>query len=1202
MNNEKKTFFLSLFLLSCVAIVSTYNRNGQRAPASLGIQFKNQVKFDFIEKYVENDQHDFSLAEYDLKDGQRLILIGLNKSLNQYSFNAKDLGFRELAGDITKIDPKFLISLNKRGVQRVYTFEYGNSSKRRLKEAMESSKSHRLYYLKDKSSDRVSRLPRLLLDVREVKSRKKWLGYLKSAMSLVGYSPFAYIKHTFDQILKVIEIKMYYQASYLSQLVEKTLTQDMFPELVKAIGKDELLQIGSSLRLRYRQENSVLTTYNITNLSKIQLYKDYLKIKNEIFTENISKLVERGNEEGLIVVPLATDLAIVYYDLNSHINPEEYDGALLDNRKLERYYKKYKDQIKDENALVALGLFTMGNPNAPNEVIDFNHPNQNLHRERIRNLSNYAVNLSLSFIPYKQIKTVLSWSKKAIKFSLTKSGRNIYTSHIFSEAQLAAILDSGTLDLESNELIINAVMDQVKELNIDPELIVQYRTILLSDASADDKREVMEGIYLHFSDFQTGNRTVSGLSGQYRFVNKMVAWKKLTRYLDNPARHKEIKRFLKEREKNTKNGQRYPSSIGETWDVENPVIMFFIAGLQEKDLKLGLSKNIIPNIKKYFIEKGISYDTFTEQSLSIPSLATILTGVEMDQHGLRSNTPVSRLVSDDNTNYIDPRKDIIVPKYFRKSRSYRHIEASGYEWFFKDLGTADEMVLNFIPIYEGGATPIGDYLVEAYKDMTKIFFGNFSHSIIIDKASAAQAARKIKKSKGDLNLVVNWYTCLDNFKRLSNKAIIVCLSELDKSIGKVIEASKKDKRLQNADLYIISEGGYKGGLITHNGKEKFLNNTGLNLTKFFAGDYNSHANYNFVISTYESPTPDYDLKFLQEYYIQPFDYIYKGKHKDNKGKPVVKIDFYGDGQARLYFKNLKKGWKHHNNYYELSKYEYKLNPKNKFSKTLKVNIIDDLLSMTLRNTSIVDSSLRKHIKKTTGNRPVKFIAYPLVDQKFQDYMIEKSETFFNRTAVLLKGLKYQALVLSRNNGDGGLEFMYLPIKDFTQNSKGEYSLSTDTESDLLGLLKNDLCKKKTWYKEREFIQTHKNNEFTTMLAHFSRVFFFSEPINGNLSRVGERPDIILYANDGFNFNSAHKTEADQGHYTSDVTSTVFYHSSLRSEPLMSDKAQSKLMSQVFLTRDIAPYILFQAFGKRKSSNWKPNWNELNNVFEILKEE
>lgn len=1144
---------------------------------------------------IEDNNYRIGVIEYSEKN--KLVLLGVEATKSAVGFDATELKFKPYFGNINNIDPKFLISINSKGVQRIYVFEYGNSSRRRLKKAMESEDDERRFYLKIRNRDKKPKLPKLFIDVPDVKLKKAPLSYSKVGAWALRFTPFNYVRHLYTRVLSTIETKKSFQASYLIRLIEMATLENKFPELVELIGKDELYRIGGAVRIRYEIENQAMTTWLTNNHNKLEMFRDYIYLKDEFNSENMSKLVERANEEGLIVMPVANDMAFLYYDMSERIDPTLYDNKLLSQKKIDEFYKKYAHLANEKSNLLPLGLFLMGDEESPTEGIDFNKPSTNINNEKAVNVIKFAFDIGINFIPIQFVSTAISTGSGIAEFIIKKSGRSqMFKKRIHAEAQMTALFESGTLNIDASQVVVEALIEQLKELDIDEDFVAVYKEKL---ESKDEEvvNNTFQEIQLLFSEYQTNKRKIVRTDGQYRFVNKVIAWNRLKEFTKNEKSMKTFNDWLNEREGDnlidTRYVDRIPSSLSKDVTPQDghalrPAIVFMIGGLTPSKIQAAIAKGHIPNLEKYFVKQGVKFDTFATQPLGLPSQASILTGWSIDKHGLRSDSPISRFDKKPKENLLDSRKEWVTPKYFDKSRSYRHIEESGATWFLDVVTDKNYTYFNSMPIYNGGSSPLGQYVKQAVKEVPRFFNGLYAHELVMDKASAKKTLELVRKSDGRYKLFVNWYRCAQTFSKKSNRALYQCLKKLDSLIGEILVEAQKDPVLKFADLYLISDAGQIGGSYFYEKddkvKESFLNNTGMNLTKFFAGDFNSHPHYVFPVATFESPDPDYDLKFLHEFYIEPFRYLYRGKNDRRKGKPVVMVDYFGDAQARVYFKHKTEDWKQKCSFYDLTNFARE----NNLDKP--IDIIDDLLNFKLKNTAIVDASLRKHIKDLTGHYPIKWIAYDI--SKESEVNSVKSKLNLNgnfEMALVLTRDKGQAIFISRVNDEKQLEVRLVPIKNWTPHKEGFVEFEV-TKQDPFGVYSYNKEIINKWVDERVSLKLLKDFKYPVLFSHFGRIFRLAPNLANIPSRVGEIPDLLLYANDGFNFNSSYKTEADRGYLDKRSSKISFYHGSFSEQSLDSNDLTSFYENYQLFERDIAPFIMYRANPEIVKEYWEEEWN------------
>jgi len=128
-----------------------------------------------------------------------------------------------------------------------------------------------------------------------------------------------------------------------------------------------------------------------------------------------------------------------------------------------------------------------------------------------------------------------------------------------------------------------------------------------------------------------------------------------------------------------------------------------------------------------------------------------------------------------------------------------------------------------------------------------------------------------------------------------------------------------------------------------------------------------------VARSASSAEPDYDLKYLHEFFIEPFQYVTHGDRNDNPGAATVVVDESGDNLAQILMLRPNGDQRRHS-FAELSAY-----PNGPMGNVL--DIPNDLMNLKLRSLVVTDPDLRKAIADLSGMRPVQYFAMPLGDRE-----------------------------------------------------------------------------------------------------------------------------------------------------------------------------------------------------------------------------
>ena len=297
--------------------------------------------------------------------------------------NWGEFGFESIEGEVLSYEAKFLITKNGTKLEDIYSFEYGNGRLRKfIRKELE---------VKDKLSSKALRkirakLPRHFLNITQVKKQRRPYSLLKYFLHAVNFTTFSAFSESMQEIVELVENKKVYQSVYLSRLVELMLLDKKYPKFMEEIGRDEVVAIGSALRIRFRNQITGVTSSIGTSQAESHLYyQKHIEFKTEIQSINMAKLVQRANEENLVIQVVSRDLAILLYDPKSQLHSRGYDDLLLNTR-------ENLTDIEGEK-LVALGIFTTIDSSGPTKVIDFDNTKLPIRNERITKFLDFGVSV-----------------------------------------------------------------------------------------------------------------------------------------------------------------------------------------------------------------------------------------------------------------------------------------------------------------------------------------------------------------------------------------------------------------------------------------------------------------------------------------------------------------------------------------------------------------------------------------------------------------------------------------------------------------------------------------------------------------------------------------------------------------------------------------------------------------------------------------
>lgn len=1125
-----------------------------------------------------------TLAEYKISNETSLYLIGIECSYKKYICeNWEGLGFKTLKGDITHSSPRFLILKSDERIEKVYTFEFGASKRRNISASIEHGQKDSGHYFK--LPEKIeAKLPPLLIDT--LHARNHYRSGLRITLKILEFTPVSLPSKVIQDIMRFDGNKKFYQAAYLNRLLEMALVDESFPELIEAFGKEALKDLGGGLRIKFRgSSEDVITSTGIKDINRADFYEDFIRMRTEIQSINMSKLATRASEEGFILVPYSRDFAILFYDPEIQTDPERFNNLLL-NTNIKKNEELYQRLTKSDQKLVPLGAFLLSDKVAPKKVIDFEVPQKVIRRERVEKIVDYAVEVGFLYTNTLGLSTALRTGYTGGKIFFKKKGKIYGSTMIESEAHLVALIESGLVKIEGDQVSKDVLLYYLDEMNVEESTYALYEEIFESKNKQRIDDAIKE-ILLLYETKQLNKRFSQGMNESYKISNRIISWLSFKKWLQTPDLENEIVDEISGKKIKSK---RSPSSnLSDSKTETSAAFVFMVDGLRPDRFKEAYEKGLVPHLGDFFIKNGVRFNSYTNRSLTLPSWSSILTGLDQDEHGLKSNGPMSRELAKPTENFIDPRKDILNYAFNRENRAYRHLKESLHKWL-PDYFEEGEVFTNYMPVNNESFLPVNKLLKGLIKDYQKVLFGNFSGSIALDRASALETIAHLKTNPGKTKLILNWFTCVDVFSHHNNKALEYCYRELDKSFKMIVDQLKKDPAFKDGHLFLISDHGHTGGDESAHSHYKLLdegsyfNNTALNLTTLFAGSYRNYRQFDFTPYIFESPYPDNDLRFLKEFQIHPFRYKFKSKNKKERKAPDILIDYSGDSIAQIYFKHPVYGWDKRLKFNELQNFR-------------GLDIINELQNVKVLNTVNYDPKVKNKLYSLHKGHPIKMIAHALNDcsvLKMSELLPLSTEQFEREPVLLMEKDKSTGLILTKMQ-NGEMLYQYFLLDDFMQNDNGECSAKL-AQQPKDPLEQYDLIKGK-WLSKNELLKIFQDHKYPTAITSLVSTLTLSKELAKNPKRKAEIPDLVLYSNIGFNFNSSSTTEGDHGGITAQESRNSFFYRKI--DQSFSDKEKNEAFKNPVFNFYLTPFVLDVTERKKDETKFRriPRFHEFFKVEE-----
>ncbi|MEO5969362.1 MAG: alkaline phosphatase family protein [Bdellovibrionia bacterium] len=1172
----------------------------------------------------------------------RWILIGIEARQNT---SAPDLDFQGLGFQgrgMDHLDPKFLLEVDSLGISNVGSFELDSSHSRKKGKSQVFSAGENY----------LNAFPTLLLNVHDAKGSeiRHWVANIFTFFGKSLGFPIATVTALATVPEKQKENLRELQASYLMELVNKALPPfNLFPELNQALSDTPeesitfLKILGEGLLTRYNPKSN-WAGIHVPNNKRGEFYEEWRIAQAGQRSENKSYFVRFASENGLPAVLVDNDFgfALVNSDSLNSMNDTKPDTYRRRFMKLGSEGKTPYDIVKDSALppgsapIIPWYLESFINTDGPVDLVNFVSPEK--FGKSLHHLAQADLDRAIggSIIPFS------NWIIQGISYGIKNSALEKADTHFLKRIQsygavLALTETQAFSSIELKGIAYEQFHKAMEKLRIPSDLqrslncpgnsqacLLNDVAALISpeeerfgrlwDQSSDIKTTAEKQVYLDqmrdcFQHSQNNSSVEIAKNSQIPIATTAVA--------DVPQARA--------------HADRNPSNT-DSFD-KKPIILLLVDGLRPDRFRQAADDGLFPTLKPLFLEnRGTELNSFTSRSLTLPSWSTILTGFEPDMHGIRSNTPASRLARKIVDNFQDPRKDILDRKNAVKNRAFRRLEEDQVgepdKVWLPGYFAKDEAVFNYLPVTNGAHSMVKQLITDLFKSLDKFFNGAGFLAGNLDHASAQSVAQAIRlDEQGKLKFVMIWFAAVDEASHYNNRALPSMYREVDQNSKLILDAAKNHPALKDATVFLLSDHGHNAGYGPFDDNNSLyrasialsnlaplnaltaplsrksvlssgsygtdhgplLANTGFNIIKFLAGDFKGYEDYHFVVGASDSPEPKFYVRTSKKFQIQPFHETYPKKH----GRPTALTDTSGDSLAQVYIHGENDpDWNQRLSFYQLSNYSG--------NNGNILNIPADFLNFQLLNLMATDSDLAEKILKLTDRHPVDYFTMALAGDEAKtsaDHMGAAPDTGpSSREPVLVmtrgkSGGAFRAgLILTRSDWDGSDQFRYIVVKNFTQDANGKIhgSVSTDSEDDPLNYIGNvDGAEiSSQWRYDREWLKMAKDHTRPTAIFSLARSLTLapkythpgfhaiSDQVKKN--RQGEIPDFLITASPGFGFHADAPLESDHGGLQREEVRNTFFVSSLNKDKFT---RHIRLETPV-LNRDFMPtFLQYAGFGE-----------------------
>jgi hypothetical protein len=1185
---------------------------------------------------AQSDKNYLRVGVYDLSADNHIILIGIDQTIKMNptanTLNAQGAGFRSVDGkDIQHLDPKFLLTMTRNGIQLIYTFDLGK--------------------VKTKDGTPVANMPSVLLDLQKMKKQLIEHSAPELGIEVVRLL----LGNTFVHGGQVLTAPFFnrgeggrqFQAKYLEGIIAEALDTEDFPALRNAINsKDWLLaleDLGAALTIRFHLE-SIPKGVVQTQASRILYYRTLRANHLDHSSRQFDQINMLATRACLTTTTLTPYLGAIF------INRKTYDDCIqgkapYDKHRMgldhpEKTISEFSDIPGDAGDLIFQGIYILDGQDMFVQLVDFEKPDKLKQSGLMSTLHMIAVTTGIVLQPL-EFSILIRMADDELQFIIDRKGSTLFKSRLEGYAEMMMIMETGLATVNIDGLVKEALMRQAQKAGAPNDLLAQYKAGLNSGDKEKVERTI-EDMMTFFEYREKGKIWESSSEKNIVKANKSRAdhWAAFTEWMKDPSHLAGLNTDLDQRA--IKNDEREkqilakhpewidnglyasPDALASTTSsvaqpplasniaaqetqtralassaellkisepafkrpsasLERPVIVLMVDGLRPDRIKIASDRGYLPNIKENFLEKGVQLNSYSTYTVSIPAWGTILSGQEPATTGVRGSSTASRDPDPKKKwqSLLDWRPDTHGYVVGHRTRVYKRFLQTKVKPAQDYLGEK-EVLVGTSPIADIGALPVGEALKQVFRQYPRVAFKTFSINAAIDLSTGIQAAKDIRKSPGQYKMVYAWFGAVDHSSHSDNHSIFDSYKAVDAGIGEILKAASEDPVLKNAELVLLSDHGEMGGEELADPTRRympeghFLDNSTFNLLMYFTGDMpGSSEKYNFVASSHKASEPLLDAgpygSVLNTIWV-PYYYTYKGVRK-NQGRPgfrnntTIMTEPYGDAVDYVFFLEDAK----RDPAKRLSYYD--LTHYTRTRGNVMANIPEDLLAYSLPNVDFSDY-VKKEIKKINDNRPVGIIAIPLQGDnavKSALAITGGGSKVPTRDPVVVRAFGGKtAIILTHDDPNGQVTFRYTVLSDFKQAQDGTVSgkISDSPTDDPFGYLALGLeWNQSDWKTDRQWLKLAELTDFPTGVMGIPYQLTLAPPNQGLKDLTAETPDMILFSSLGFSFNSFQMHQGDHGGLTPSQVRTCFF---------VSDKNMAPGLVQVntpILTRDAAPTIL-----------------------------
>ena len=336
-----------------------------------------------------------------LSEGRRAVLIGTRSDDSRYP-TAEDLRAIGFGGALPpaphRMDPSYLILLDEKGVESIYSFELGSFFTDAEMRRFGSPKSREQYpnlFKQFEHPEKRAGLPPKLLSVQHAKG--ELTARFAGEVTLTGaqFAPLVGIPAAIILlIIKQDEKIKDRQASFLSRAIDLELRNHAIPELSQAFSKDELEQLAAALLIRYNIETQWKGLI-VPSDKQVEYYYETMTERDRRALEHLETLQKYADSKGLVLSKLGPGFALLSIPRDQiELNP---------NRKVSSNVQAWLDRFKNLPAssgeLIPYGIYALDEKMKNFDLVSYDVPLKGAIESRIMDFTHLAEGIGFNFLP-----------------------------------------------------------------------------------------------------------------------------------------------------------------------------------------------------------------------------------------------------------------------------------------------------------------------------------------------------------------------------------------------------------------------------------------------------------------------------------------------------------------------------------------------------------------------------------------------------------------------------------------------------------------------------------------------------------------------------------------------------------------------------------------------------------------------------------